>query len=183
MSVAGGTRMLRILKMIAGNVATGTATVRLPGSVPAPALFRGAVTMNTEKCLACGMCSYVCTSHAITGLEEAKTYDWAYEPGRCTFCARCVDRCPGHALSMASDPLPCYEHPGQLNTRHLVEFRLCAECGEPVRAASEDFLKRAFEHMTDETRELVRLCERCRRRRLQRSMMPSVFFHNEEKTR
>jgi hypothetical protein len=52
-----------------------------------------------------------------------------------------------------------------------------------VRFASEDFLKRAFDHVKDETRELVRLCERCRRRRLQRNLMPSVFFDNKEKNR
>jgi hypothetical protein len=28
----------------------------------------------------------------------------------------------------------------------------------------------------------LRLCERCRRRRLQRNMMPSVFFESKEKT-
>jgi formate hydrogenlyase subunit 6/NADH:ubiquinone oxidoreductase subunit I len=175
--------MLKILKMIAGNMVTDTATVRLPGSVPTPALFRGAVTMNTEKCLACGMCSYVCVSNAITGSEQAKAYAWAYEPGRCTFCARCVERCPGHALSMAPDALTCYQHPGELNMKHLVEFRSCSECGAPVRFASDDFLKRAFDHVKDETRELVRLCERCRRRRLQRNLMPSVFFDNKEKNR
>jgi len=174
--------MLKILKMIAGNLINDSATVRLPGSVPTPALFRGAVTMNTEKCIGCGMCSYVCVSNAIVGLDQAKGYAWTYEPGRCTFCARCVDRCPVHALSMDSSQMHCYEHPGDLETKHLVQFRSCLECGEPVRFASDDFLDLAFDHVKDETRELVRLCERCRRRRLQRNMMPGVFFNDKEKT-
>jgi formate hydrogenlyase subunit 6 len=175
--------MLKILKLIAGNIAANVATIRLPGSVPTPALFRGAVTLNTEKCLGCGMCSYVCVSNAITGSEQAKAYAWAYEPGRCTFCARCVDRCPGHALSMDSNQVQCYEHPGELAAQHLVQFRSCAECGNPVRFASDELLERAFEHVKEETRELLRLCERCRRRRLQRHMMPGVFFDIKEKTR
>lgn len=175
--------MLKILKMIAGNMATDKATVRLPGSVPTPALFRGAVTMDPEKCIGCGMCSYVCVSNAITGAEQDKSYAWTYEPGRCTFCARCVDRCPAYALSMNSDQMPCYAHPGELNTEHLVQFRPCLECGAPVRFASDDILDRAFDHVKDETRELVRLCERCRRRRLQRNLIASAFVDNKKETR
>jgi formate hydrogenlyase subunit 6/NADH:ubiquinone oxidoreductase subunit I len=173
--------MLKILKMIAGNMIDDKATVRLPGSVPTPALFRGAVTLNPEKCIGCGMCSYVCVSNAVTGSDQGKAYAWAYEPGRCTFCARCVDRCPGRALSMSSAQVPCYEHPGDLSSQHLVTFHACAECGEPVRLASDELLKRAFDHVKQETLELVRLCERCRRRHLQRSMIASAFVDHKER--
>ncbi len=174
--------MLRILKIIAGNVAGDPATIPLPGSVATPTLFRGGVTLETEKCIGCGMCAYVCVSNAITGSDEAKAYAWAYEPGRCTFCARCLERCPGHALSMEPIPVAAYEHPGERGVKHIVEFRPCPECGDPVRLAPEDFLQRAFDHLKDETRELVRLCERCRRRRLQRSLVASAFTDSKEKS-
>lgn len=175
--------MLKILKLIAGNLMNDKATVRLPDSVPTPPAFRGAVTMDPTVCIGCGMCAYVCVSNAVTGTDQGSTYAWAYEPGRCTFCARCVDRCPAHALTMDSGQVPCYVHPGDLSAHHLVRFHACAECGEPVRLASDELLKRAFDHVKDETRELVRLCERCRRRRLQRNMMPGVFFDIKEKNR
>ena len=175
--------MLKILKMIAGNLIGDKATVRLPGRVPTPSRFRGAVTLDPDKCIGCGMCSYVCVSNAVTGSEQANAYIWTYDPGRCTFCARCVDRCPGNALSMDTGQMPCYEHPGELSTRHLVRFHACTECGDPVRLASDELLQRALDHVKDETRELAHLCERCRRRRLQRKMMPSVFFESKEKTR
>lgn len=175
--------MLKILKLIAGNVMNDKATVRLPNSVPTPDLFRGAVTMDTKMCIGCGMCAYVCVSNAVTGSDQGNTYAWDYEPGRCTFCARCVDRCPGHALHMDTAQVPCYARPGELSAHHTVTFQSCTECGEPVRLASDELLKRAFDHVKDETRELVRLCERCRRRRLQRNMMPGVFFDIKEKNR
>lgn len=172
--------MLRILKIIAGNVRSVPATVPLPESVPTPTLFRGGVALDTEKCIGCGMCSYVCVSSAITGSEQGKAYSWAYEPGRCTFCARCLERCPGHALRMEPVPVATYQHPGERSAKHLVEFRPCPECGDPVRYATEDFLRRAFDHIKDETRELMSLCERCRRRRLQRSMMATAFTDKEK---
>jgi len=98
--------MFGILAVIAGNVLHGSGTIRLPGSVPCPSEFRGAVTLDPALCLACGIRSYVCVSDAITGAEQDKNYLWTYEPGRCTFCKRCVDRCPGRALTMAAEPVP-----------------------------------------------------------------------------
>lgn len=173
--------MLKILRIIAANLTGPRATVPLPGSVPAPPAFRGAVTMNPEKCIGCGMCSYVCVSNAITGSDQGKTYAWAYDPGRCTFCARCFDRCPVHAIGMEPEALLSYERQGERNVVHTVQFKECPECGEPVRNASEEFLRQAFDHIKDETYELVRLCERCRRRRLQRSLIASAFEDNKEK--
>lgn len=167
--------MLGILKIIAENLASGPASVPLPGSVPTPAGFRGPVTLNPEKCIGCGMCSYVCISDAVTGEDLGKEYAWAYEPGRCTFCARCMDCCPMHALSMAPNPVEPYEHVGERAEKHLVQFRECPECGDPVRHASEELLHRAFREVTKETRQLAVLCERCRRRRLQRNMATGVF--------
>jgi ferredoxin len=154
--------MQKNLKIIDGSTIADKASVRLPGSVPPPALFRGAVTLDAEKCIGCGMCFDACVSNAITGSDQA---DWAYEPGLCTFCGRCVESCPAEALSMDIDTVPC------------------PECGDPVRWVGDDFIERAFDHVKEETRELLRLCERCRRRRLQRNMMTSAFMDNTRKTR
>ena len=125
--------MFRILEVIAGNVLHGPGTIRLPGSVPCPPEFRGAVTHDPALCLACGICSYVCVGDAITAAEQDKNYLWTYEPGRCTFCARCVDHCPGHALTMAGVPVAAYFKPGQLGVQHLAPFPACSQCGGPSR--------------------------------------------------
>ena len=156
--------MFRILEVIAGNVLHGPGTIRLPGSVPCPPEFRGAVTHDPALCLACGICSYVCVSDAITGAEQDKNYLWTYEPGRCTFCARCVERCPGRALTMAAGPVAACFKPGERGVQQLVPFPTCPHCGEPSRPVNEELLGRAYDEVNPEIRLLARLCERCRQR-------------------
>jgi formate hydrogenlyase subunit 6/NADH:ubiquinone oxidoreductase subunit I len=162
--------VLRILSVIANNFRHEPATVRLPETLPAPEGFRGAVVMDTSRCLACGMCSYVCISDAIQGAQQADGYEWRYKPGRCTFCGRCAERCPGHALTMDPKPVPAYSKSGELDVVHRVAFTKCPECGAPTRPVTEELISRAFAHANDEVRQLVHLCERCRRRRLQSRM-------------
>ena len=173
--------MLRILRVINDNVARGPATVRLPASVPSPPGYRGRVVLDPARCLACGVCVYVCVTGAITGSEDSTACTWAYEPGRCTFCGRCLERCPGAALTMAAEPLPAYSRLGELGVRHLVPFPVCPDCGIPVRPVTEELIRHAFEQIKEDTRELMRRCERCRRRRFQRSLLAAMSGKSEEK--
>lgn len=163
--------MFRILKVIGGNAARAPVTVRLPGAVPAPEGFRGRVVLAPARCVACGTCAYVCVSGAITGLEAEGGYAWAYEPGRCAFCARCLDHCPGRALSMEEAAAPAYGRPGELHAEVRVPFPPCPDCGAPTRPATEELLGRAFgPNVGPGAREAARRCERCRRRLIQRSL-------------
>ena len=159
--------MLEILKVIFGNLTSKRATVPLPLSVPTPKQFRGPVEMDANRCIGCGMCSYVCVTNAITASDQGAEYNWAYEPGRCTFCGRCLERCPVHAIRMDSAPLEPYRVPGERSVEHVVVFGKCPECGEPVRGAHGELLDRAFETVSDQIRAVITLCERCRRLRLQ----------------
>jgi Fe-S-cluster-containing hydrogenase component 2 len=167
--------VLRILQVIAGNAASPPATVRLPGAVPVPPGFRGRVVLDARACLACGTCAYVCVSGAITGAEVEGGYGWAYEPGRCAFCARCLDHCIGGALSMERAAAPAYTRPGELRSEVRVPFPPCPACGALTRPATEAFLARAFAQVGPETRALARRCERCRRREVQRGVAAGVL--------
>ena len=172
--------MLRILQVIAENLAEGPATIRLPGSVPAPPDYRGLVKLERSRCLACRICAYVCISDAITGTENGSEYSWVYDPGRCTFCARCIDNCPGGALSMDPEPVPAYVHPGELAVRHQVSLPQCPDCGSPARPVTPEFLTRAFEYLNEDMGELIRRCERCRRRHLQRNLFALVAWEGKD---
>jgi formate hydrogenlyase subunit 6/NADH:ubiquinone oxidoreductase subunit I len=162
--------MLKILKMIAGNVAGGPATVRLPASVPTPEGFRGRLILDPSRCVACHTCAYVCVSNAVTGQEAGTSYSWRFDPGRCTFCARCVENCPCGALSMEPEAMPAYTRQGELSTATPVPLPTCPECGAHTRPVVRELITRAFGHVTEETLRLAWLCERCRRRYYQRNL-------------
>jgi ferredoxin len=160
--------MFSMLKLMARNLVKGPATIRCPGQVPVPDGLRGLVRMDPERCLACGICAYVCVGGAITGSEQDGVYVWRYDPGRCTFCARCADQCPGRALALAPEPPPSYRRPQELSVAQRVPFPPCPGCGRPTRILTAEWLGRAFGATTPETRDLLRLCVACRRKATQR---------------
>ncbi|WP_306600923.1 4Fe-4S dicluster domain-containing protein [Geothrix sp. 21YS21S-2] len=165
--------MYHILRRMAGNLAKGPASLRFPADVPPPPGLRGRVRIDSGRCLACGICSYVCVGGAITGAERQGAYEWSYDPGRCSFCGRCEDHCPGSALSMEPAAVPCYTAPGALAVSATVAFPACPECGEPNRHITEEWIGKAFQAPAGETRELLGLCVRCRRKRLALAMKQS----------
>jgi ferredoxin len=162
-----------ILNVLFGNFSQGTETLRFPDRAVPAAEYRGAVVIDREKCMVCGICDYVCVSGAI----ELHAYDdhgeWNYDPGRCTFCARCVDHCPAKALAQESDRPVSYGVAGALSVREEVAYPACPECGNPALPFDEAVLGRAFAEVSDELRQRVHLCEKCRRRATQSVMKKS----------
>lgn len=166
--------MLEIFKLMAGNLGRGPVTAPFPGRVPAPDGLRGLVTLDPRRCLACGICSYVCASGAIVGSEGRQAYDWHYEPGRCTFCGRCADHCPGQALALVPEPPPSYRRRGDLAASAQVPFPPCPECGRPSRSATREWLESSLGPMDDAARERLRLCPACRRRHTQSALKAAL---------
>lgn len=165
--------MTNIISIIVSNLTSGPETRRFPDREAPAADFRGSVRMDPEKCMACGICDHVCVSGAI----ELRAYDdhceWNYDPGRCTFCARCVDHCPARALAQEGDRPDPYEGSGALVTKLTVAYPACPECGDPALPFDDIVLKRAFSEISDDIRNRVHLCERCRRRLTQSALKRS----------
>jgi formate hydrogenlyase subunit 6/NADH:ubiquinone oxidoreductase subunit I len=161
---------VNIWTIIRGNARKAPQTLRYPDR-PQPAdRFRGLVTIDASKCLTCGICDYVCVSGAITVTRHTLDCDWRYDPGRCTFCGRCVDHCPGEALGHDPERAPAYAVHGALDTAARVSYPPCPVCGRPSLPFDERLLARAHEQVTDELRERARLCDRCRIRRSQTAL-------------
>lgn len=159
--------MTNILTLLADNLRRPTVTLRFPDRPKPAASYRGMVRMDPEKCLACGICEYVCVSASITVDRHETSCDWSYDPGRCTFCGRCVRYCPGGALTQGEERPPAYAATGQLDEVHKVDYPACESCGEPTIPFSEALLSVAFDTVTEELRHRTRLCEKCRTRAAQ----------------
>lgn len=159
--------MANILTVLLGNLSKGPETLRFPDRAVPAAEYRGAVKIDPEKCMVCGICDHVCVSGAIELRACEDHGEWNYDPGRCTFCARCVDHCPVQALSQEADRPASYGVAGALSVRQDVAYPTCPECGNPALPVSEAILGRAFAEISDEIRQRVHLCDKCRRRAAQ----------------
>jgi len=161
---------MNILRVIFNNLVHKPITLRFPERAPLPEKFRGLVQIDTDKCIGCGICAYVCVDSAIKVTDHDDDYEWAYDPGFCTFCERCVQFCPVSALTMEAKPAPAYTRRDELQQIHHMTYPVCPECGQPAHAVSDVLLSQAFSKVTDEFREWVHLCDRCRRRRYQKML-------------
>ncbi len=90
---------LRPLYMALVHAFKRTFTVKYPFEILQPAeRYRGRIKLNMDKCIGCGVCSYICPNRAITLVEhEGRKYP-QLDYGRCCFCGFCVEYCPRAAL-------------------------------------------------------------------------------------
>jgi ferredoxin len=153
---------MNILQVIVGNLQRDPVTRRFPESVPIPENLRSVVKLDTQLCVGCATCAYVCTSGAIQVTDYRTHYVWDYDPGRCTFCGRCIDYCPSQALSMEAQRPQVYTRAGALRQVHDLTYPLCPECGQPAFPVNDVLLSRAFGEISPEVRAWSRLCRRCR---------------------
>ena len=73
---------------------------------PAPALFRGKLIWDPEKCTGCQLCVKDCPANAIEILmvdKVNKKFVMRYNVDRCTFCAQCVINCRFNCIQMSED--------------------------------------------------------------------------------
>ena len=86
-------------KTIIGSIGKKPATLMYP-VVPREweERTRGAVGIDGEQCIACGMCSRACPTGAIE-IDKAEG-KWTIQRMQCIQCSACVDCCPKNCLTM-----------------------------------------------------------------------------------
>ena len=72
-----------------------------------PERTRGAVSIDINACVFCGLCSKKCPANAISVDRPGKT--WSIERFGCIQCGYCVESCPKKCLSMIQE----YPEPGE----------------------------------------------------------------------
>jgi|WetSurMetagenome_2_1015567.scaffolds.fasta_scaffold00055_57 ech hydrogenase subunit F len=71
---------------------------------------RGAVAIEIEKCILCGICQKRCPTDAIIVTKAAG--DWQINRLRCISCGACVDACPKKCLRLENAYSPAVVQKG-----------------------------------------------------------------------
>jgi ferredoxin len=155
-----------ILKLISRNFGKNSRT-RLPADlVPFPHDCRGTLQHDGSLCTGCQTCGYVCSPSAITfDTRDPASIVWQYFAEQCSFCDRCVQYCPTHALSFIPES-PIVTGDRSLHRQeYQVVYQPCARCGRPIIPIPELALVRLYENrLPVEIATLNKLCEKCRSR-------------------
>ena len=157
-----GPHVPSIFSLMARNASREPGTIRFPSDAHPAEQYRGPVRIDTSKCIACGICDYVCPSSAITVTRAQDRMTWEYDLSRCTFCGRCVLDCPGQALRQDCECPAVCGSAGAAADRQNVMFPACTECGRPTQPFNDAMILRAYGNLTDKLRDRARLCDRCR---------------------
>lgn len=96
------------LKEASKNLFSKPSTVLFPKvNVDAKPNYRGRISYDAQKCVACGMCIKVCSPAAIEKtveeVENGQNITYTFNLTSCTFCGTCADFCAKKAITMTQD--------------------------------------------------------------------------------
>ncbi|MCR4437530.1 MAG: 4Fe-4S binding protein [bacterium] len=94
-----------------------------------PEGFRGKITVDQTRCIACGGCANVCPSRLIRFYDEGERTRMEFILDRCTYCGRCAEVCPEQAITMTLEFENSTDHKEDLYIEQELYMATCARCG------------------------------------------------------
>jgi ech hydrogenase subunit C len=136
-----------------------------------PEDFRGKHEFDGEKCIGCGACAQVCSSEAISVLEDNGKRLIKVDYGHCSFCAFCQDECPTQAIKLTREYHLLTDNRQTAKVTNEVDLRECAACKTyHVPTVQIDWaLKRidekvpAYKEFHDRLKSAMETCTDCRK--------------------
>ena len=153
-----------ILDVLFRNSGRASRTHQPTDNIAYPLGFRGILIHQTDQCVGCTTCRYVCSPSAIQFLDStADGITWEYISAQCTFCGKCVEYCPTKALGFEQNsPALTTIMPIIL---HRVEYQPCPNCGKLFAPLPVPTIERLCGGNAPEAMiRLMKLCEKCRNR-------------------
>lgn len=93
----------------------------------------GCVTLDSERCTACGLCAAQCPTGAlqIAWEESDETFRLLFQHRLCTACKLCADLCPEGSLAVTRT-INKAGVAGEAKVLYEDKLLRCRECGSPI---------------------------------------------------
>ncbi len=93
-------KRLSLLNAIIEALITPSETVAYPfGDLDLPDTFRGALVIDTDKCIGCGLCVRDCPANALELEKQSRDeFKLIHYPARCAYCGQCERSCRHGAI-------------------------------------------------------------------------------------
>ena len=139
--------------------------------------FTGRVTIDDEKCIACGACAETCPTGAISIKDEENVRTISHCHQICVACKRCEASCDDKAIKVEVElDLKDFIDENSKKKKRA-ELKLCKECKNPVGPIAS--IARIEEKLKTEGIELSELdyCQKCRKWRTAYEAVPKLSIY------